>query len=249
MLNNHGNALLLLVITLFIIVGFLSGILFLGYSNSPKQEQCVSANFSDKTVIMYLPAVDSQGNGIAGRLETNVMPGTGKVLVNINNILSQYDTQLSGRVAANYAGKYTGINMSTVDVIYSIKADADIIEGTSAGASMAVSVISALTNKPVRNDVAMTGTANENGIIGSVGAIHEKAYVAKGLNMTLFLVPPGQASQSVTSRIRKCQSIGMVNYCKISYAEQKTNLTETIDINIIEVETIEQALKYYLANP
>jgi predicted S18 family serine protease len=214
-----------------------------------KAPVCSSTTITEKTVYMYMPAIDSKGNGVSARLETMVRPGTGKVLVNINNILSQYDTQLSGRMAAGYAGKYTGINMSGVDVIYSIKADADVVEGASAGASMAISVISALEDMPINQSVIITGTVDENGTIGQVGNIAEKGRIGKALNATLYLVPKNQSTDAQTTRVSVCEDRNNVEYCSVRYISGRSNVGEIIGINVAEVETVEEALDYYLIRP
>ncbi|MFH0948882.1 MAG: S16 family serine protease, partial [Candidatus Aenigmatarchaeota archaeon] len=105
-----------------------------------------------------LPAVDSEGTGVAGILLTRVRPGSGLVLVNVNDVLAQADTQLSGRIAAQIAGKYMNMSMKNYDVIYSIEVNATVVEGPSAGAAMAVTIIGALQNKTLNSSVMITGT-------------------------------------------------------------------------------------------
>src|SRR3972149_2710510 len=64
----------------------------------------------DHQVTTYLPAVDEDGNGVIGSLYTTVKPGSGLVLVNVNSLLAQFDTQLSGRTAAQAAARYSRLD-------------------------------------------------------------------------------------------------------------------------------------------
>lgn len=196
------------------------------------------------TVETGIPAVDSSGRGVAGRLLTTVRPGNGLVLVSINDVLAQFDTQLSGRIAAKAAERYTNISMDNFDVIYSIKVNASLIEGPSAGSTMAVSIVAALLNKTLDGTVMMTGTIGEDGIIGAVGSIMEKAKAAKENGAARFLVPESQGFESGVERAKECSIADSIEYCKVDYVQKKKSLD--VGIEIIEVSTLGDALKHFL---
>ncbi|MDD3223131.1 MAG: Lon family ATP-dependent protease [Clostridium sp.] len=63
------------------------------------------------------------------------------------------------------------------------------IDGPSAGSAITICIISALLNKPVRQDVAMTGEISLRGKIKPVGGIIEKVYGAKRNDIKLVTVP------------------------------------------------------------
>ncbi|MDP4088171.1 MAG: Lon family ATP-dependent protease [Bacillota bacterium] len=63
------------------------------------------------------------------------------------------------------------------------------IDGPSAGAAITICIISALLNKPVRQDVAITGEISLRGKIKPVGGIFEKVYGARRKGIKLVLVP------------------------------------------------------------
>jgi ATP-dependent Lon protease len=62
-------------------------------------------------------------------------------------------------------------------------------DGPSAGVTMAISIISALTNIPVKKDVAMTGEITLRGRILSVGGIKEKTLAALRGKVSTLIIP------------------------------------------------------------
>lgn len=198
----------------------------------------------ERTVAMLLPAVDSEGSGVVGVLYTTVKPGTGKILLDTSKILNYLDTQLSGRIAAKAAGDYAKINLSNVDITYTIKVNASLIEGPSAGSAMAVSVLLALENRTADN-ITMTGTINPDGTIGPVGSVLEKARVAKENGATLFLVPRGQSVAEETSRTRVCNRMNGAEVCRINYVAQKINIGQFLGMEVREVGNIGDAYEFF----
>ncbi|MGL5086021.1 MAG: Lon family ATP-dependent protease, partial [Clostridium sp.] len=63
------------------------------------------------------------------------------------------------------------------------------IDGPSAGAAITVCIISALTNKPIRQDIAITGEISLRGNIKPVGGIFEKIYGARRKGIKLVAIP------------------------------------------------------------
>lgn len=63
------------------------------------------------------------------------------------------------------------------------------IDGPSAGAAITISIISALLEKPIRQDVAITGEISLRGNIKPVGGIFEKIYGARRKGIKLVVIP------------------------------------------------------------
>ncbi len=232
---------------------FVSFIIFVSSTHFPEtriyiinQTQPISF-YSNKstTTEIYLPAVDEKGNGVITKLEVKALLGSGKVLVDINQLLFWIDTQYSIQTAKNVAEKITGKNLSKYDLIYSIQTNASLIEGPSAGAAITIATIAALENKTLNKSVMITGTIQPDGRIGPVGGILAKARAARSVGAELFLVPLGQGTQVNYIPIKKCRSFGYIKYCEITYEKSEVSISEDAGVEVKEVGTIEDAMKYF----
>lgn len=198
-----------------------------------------------KVIEFKIVAVDANNKGVSADLITEVRPGTGLVLVNINDVLADLNMQVSARVAAKVAGEYALKNMSQYDVLYRIKTDAEIVGGQSAGSSMAAATIAALLNLSLRPNVILTGPMLEDGTITEAGAVIQKAEAAKSLNASLFLVPKGGNEGFVGyTRKKDCTLVEQGTYCTVRTIEQKANIAEIVGISMQEVEDITDAMRY-----
>lgn len=204
------------------------------------------SNVTLHSIFLNIPAVDNEGNGVVSKLVVEEKPGTGGVLVDINQLLFWVDTQNSIRIAQRVAQNITNIDLSNVDLIYSIDTNASVIGGPSAGAAITISTIALLENRTLNPDVMITGTINPNGDIGPVGGIVEKAKAAKDVGATLFLLPSGQAVQTYYTPVEHCDNIGPITYCSTEYKEEKIDAQKEAGIEIKEVSNINEALSYFL---
>ncbi len=237
----------LFVLIIMVLVIFLLGI-SLGIYITPKDNIAKEGNkvfngevYKDISIV----GVDGEGNGLSGKISVEVKPGNGLVLVNINNLLADYLTQLSARNAAKIASNLTNVNLKFIDIIYNVKANASTIEGPSAGAAMTLATIAALSNRSVNESVFISGTIDENGTIGIVGGLGEKAKAAKENGASLFLIPYAGYTSGY-DKTESCKKLNEFNYCEINYVPKSFDLSKLLNLSIIQVKNITQAMEYSL---
>ncbi|MBI4010147.1 MAG: hypothetical protein HY361_03070 [Candidatus Aenigmarchaeota archaeon] len=199
-----------------------------------------------RIAVVRVPAVDNQGNGIATTLKVEAIPGEGRTLTNIDQLLFWVDTQYSIQIAKEVAGNLTKADLSKIDLIYTIETEASVIEGPSAGAALTLATIAILENRSVNPNVSITGTINPDGSIGAVGGILAKSKASKDVGIKLFLVPKGQGLQTVYKPVKQCEKIGVVTYCTIEYEKESVDITEQSGVEVKEVANVEEALKYFI---
>jgi len=209
-------------------------------------EEIVIPNDTTMTIIKA-PAVDMHGNGVLTTLIVDAMPGMGRTLVDINQILFWVDTQNSINIAKNVAENVTGLDLSKYDIVYSIQANASVIEGPSAGAAMGIATILELQNKQINEDVTITGTMSADGNIGKISGIVAKGKAAKDAGMTLFLVPEGQKYYTIYKEEKVCENYVIRTICWTKTKPEKVDVEEEVGIEVIEINNIREALKYFIA--
>ncbi|MBU3129478.1 Lon family ATP-dependent protease [Clostridium tagluense] len=90
--------------------------------------------------------------------------------------------------AASVIRKTTNKDIKDYDIHVNIVGGGKI-DGPSAGAAITVCIISSLLDKPLRQDIAVTGEISLRGIIKPVGGIFEKIYGARRKGIKLVIVP------------------------------------------------------------
>lgn len=125
-------------------------------------------------------------------IETVVMKGKGnfKLTGNVGKVMEE---------SAGAAISYIRANCDKFDISKEFYENTDIHihipdgavpkDGPSAGITMALSVISALTKKPVRYDVAMTGEITVTGRVLAIGGLKEKLIAAKMFGIKKVILP------------------------------------------------------------
>jgi len=110
----------------------------------------------------------------------------------------------------------------TVDLPFEIEIDTDRIGGPSAGLSFALALIDALTEGELTPDggVAVTGTIADDGSVGAIGLLLQKAIAVRQSGVKYFLVPASQSEEEIDEARRVMGD----------------------DVEIIAVATLEEAL-------
>jgi len=242
--------------TLFLLFGLILGIFigsYLGseniyvsyYNYSLPSDLLLNVSSNGSAAYLMVPAVDQDGNGVVTFLSVQAVPGSGKRLVNIDKILFWIDTQNSIRTASFVAQNITGINISKYDLIYTITANASVLEGSSAGAAITIATIAALEKKEPRKDVMITGTINHDGTLGPVGSVMEKAKAAQLSGAKLFLVPLGQSKQVIYKSKKYCENIGFTQICTVEQIPHRIDVEKETGIQVKQVKNIKEALQYF----
>lgn len=198
-------------------------------------------------VQINLAAIDENGNGVTTPLVVEAKPGTGETLTNIDKLLFWTDTQQSIQTAKEVAENVTKISANNYDITYTIESNSSIIGGPSAGGALTVATIAALKNEKLKSDVMMTGTINDDGTIGEVGDVLEKAEAAKEIGAKLFLVPKGQGTETYLKPDENCTTTSNFVFCETTYKQVDVNIGKDAGISVVEVSNITEAYNYFKA--
>jgi len=90
--------------------------------------------------------------------------------------------------AASVIRKLTNKDIKDYDIHVNVIGGGKI-DGPSAGTAITICIISALTEKPIRQDIAITGEISLRGKVKPVGGIFEKIYGARRKGIKLVIIP------------------------------------------------------------
>ena len=207
----------------------------------PLSENYPNASFSS----IVVPAVDENGGGLTTVMTVQIIPGSGRVLADIDRLFFRADTQDSIRISSRVASNITGANLSGYDIFYTIEADAISVEGPSAGPALAIATIAALQKRKINPEVMITGTINPDGTIGQVGQILPKAKAAKVAGAKLLLVPLLQSEEIKYETREYCDRTGSSQTCATERVPKSVNISEESGIGVREIKDIKEALEYF----
>jgi len=149
-------------------------------------------------------------------VETIVMPGKGKLTLTgqLGDVMQE-----SGKAALTYARsrakklKIDNKFYENCDIHVHIPEGAVPKDGPSAGITMATSLISSLTDIPIRKDVAMTGEITLRGQVLPVGGLKEKILAAYQSGIKTIIIPKDNLKnlEDLPNDIKKRLKFVMVN--------------------------------------
>ncbi len=129
-------------------------------------------------------------------IEVNVLKGKGnyKITGNVGKVMEEsYNAALS-YIRANADELGVDLDFDNTDVHIHIPEGATPKDGPSAGITMATAMVSAMTHKPVRADIAMTGEISIRGRVMPIGGLKEKVLAAKRAGVKKIIIPVDNAS-------------------------------------------------------
>ena len=191
--------------------------------------------------VIGLALLKVYGGGAIQRFEIIANKGEGKL-----NALGSMMRVMRESLKAAY--EYVSYNQKALGIDVDFKKDYDITvlatqmgvpkEGASAGITILTGLVSALTKKPVRNDVAMTGEITVLGKILPVEGIHEKIVAAADAGIKTVYIPAGNEKdvQMLPPDLKKKVEIKLVsrveevlNDALIGYKVPMRKITEKVE--------------------
>ena len=149
-------------------------------------------------------------------IEATKMRGKGQLLLtgSLGDVMKE-----SAKAALSYIRSHTGLFdiaedfFDDCDIHIHVPAGAIPKDGPSAGLTIAVSLISLLTNRPTRRDVALTGELTLSGRLLPVGGVKEKAMAAHraGVKCVVFPAKNDADLREIPEDIKKDLEIVTVN--------------------------------------
>ena len=102
-------------------------------------------------------------------------------------------------------------------------------DGPSAGITMTMAVISALTGAPVRRDVAMTGEITRRGRILPIGGLKEKTMAAMRAGIKTVIIPADNESdlEEIDQMVRRS-----LNFVTARHADDVLDIVMTLPENV-----------------
>lgn len=155
-----------------------------------RRSPCEENKFENKFEVGHVYGLGVRGYiGSTIEIETAVFkaakPGSGVIRFNDTAGSMAKDSVFN---AASVIRKLTDKDIKDYDIHVNAIGGGKI-DGPSAGAAITVCIISALLDKPLRQDIAITGEISLRGKIKPVGGIFEKIYGARRKGIKLVIVP------------------------------------------------------------
>jgi len=160
------------------------------YAGAPRFLDKTADGINDVGVATGLAWTEVGGDIL--HIEVTLMKGKGKLTLTgqLGEVMQE-----SAQAALSYTrskASYFGISpdfSARTDIHIHVPEGAIPKDGPSAGITMAVALISALTNVPVRHDVALTGEITLRGRVLAVGGLNEKSLAALRAGLTTIVIP------------------------------------------------------------
>jgi ATP-dependent Lon protease len=119
-------------------------------------------------------------------IEASRVPGSGRLILTgqLGEVMKE-----SAQAALTLAKTFLGESLEKTDIHVHVPAGATPKDGPSAGVAMFLAMVSLLSGKPVRSDVAMTGEISLRGLVLPIGGVKEKTLAALRAGIRTVMIP------------------------------------------------------------
>ena len=119
-------------------------------------------------------------------IEASRVPGSGKLILTgqLGDVMKE-----SAQTALTLSKIFMSETLEKTDIHIHVPAGATPKDGPSAGVAMFLALVSLLSGKPVRSDVAMTGEISLRGLVLPIGGVKEKTLAALRAGIKTVMVP------------------------------------------------------------
>jgi ATP-dependent Lon protease len=119
-------------------------------------------------------------------IEASKVPGSGKLILTgqLGEVMKE-----SAQAALTLSKSFVSDSFEKTDIHIHVPAGATPKDGPSAGVAMFLALVSLLTGKPVRHDVAMTGEISLRGLVLPIGGVKEKTLAALRAGIKTVMLP------------------------------------------------------------
>jgi ATP-dependent Lon protease len=119
-------------------------------------------------------------------IEASRVPGTGKLILTgqLGDVMKE-----SAQTALTLSKIFLSETLEKTDLHIHVPAGATPKDGPSAGVAMFIALVSLLSGKPVRSDIAMTGEISLRGLVLPIGGVKEKTLAALRAGIKTVMLP------------------------------------------------------------
>ncbi|MGI8497683.1 MAG: endopeptidase La [Gemmatimonadaceae bacterium] len=168
--------------------------------------------------IMFVEAAIRRMYGSRSTDETVQVSGYGNVSLILTGQLGDVMKE-SARAALTYAATHATTlcipadRLGSIEVHIHVPAGAIPKDGPSAGVTMSTALVSAMSGRPVRRDVAMTGEITLRGRVLPIGGVKEKVLGAHRAGITTIILPKDNEAdmEDIPAEVRDQLSFHCVN--------------------------------------
>jgi ATP-dependent Lon protease len=160
------------------------------YLGTPKYRRELAERHAEPGVATGLAWTEAGGEIL--KVETSIMPGKGEITLtgHLGQVMKE-----SARTAISYVRAHENAFSlpkafhKNKDIHVHVPEGQTPKDGPSAGVAIMVSVLSALTKRPIRADTAMTGEVTLRGAVLAVGGLKEKSLAAHRSGIKRIVIP------------------------------------------------------------